>query len=63
MKQRGVNYPVAVILSVATIAILAGFFHLTQATLGVGLITFACYLGIVARIAQVESQKHGKPQQ
>lgn len=38
--------------------VLAGFFaltgltRLTEATLGVGLIAFACYLAILARIAQ-----------
>jgi hypothetical protein len=42
--------PILVILSV--IAGLVGLFLLTQATWGVGLIGFACLLGILARIQQ-----------
>jgi hypothetical protein len=30
----------------------SGFGKLTEATVGIGLVAFACYLGILARIAQ-----------
>jgi len=42
----------ATIIIIAVILCLAGVFNLTNATLGVGLICFACFLGILARFWQ-----------
>ena len=36
---------------------IAGLFALSEATLGVGLICGACYLGIIARIVQADGEK------
>lgn len=44
------------IMLVAIIVGLVGAFSLTQPTLGVGLLAGGCLLGIVARIAQADSQ-------
>ena len=44
-------------LVVSTLIALAGFFHLSNATFGVGLICGACYLGIIARIVQADGER------
>jgi len=40
----------------AWIALLAGGFSLTQATMGAGIVGVACFLGIIARLAQASRQ-------
>lgn len=35
-----------------------GLLSLTEATLGVGLVGAACYLGILARLCQADDQMH-----
>jgi hypothetical protein len=49
------------------IALVIGLFSLTQTTMGAGIIGIACFLGILARIAQASKQhreliNHIKPQ-
>jgi hypothetical protein len=39
----------------AILSALEGFFTLTQVTQGVGFIAIACFLGILARLAQAEA--------
>ena len=41
-----------ILVVLALIAAAAGAFMLTQATTGAGLIALACFLGILARLAQ-----------
>ena len=42
------------LVAVGSLALLIGLGNFTQATLGVGIVAVACFLGIVARIAQAE---------
>ena len=44
--------------AVSLLLILAGLGSLTQATLGVGLLCLACWLGIMMRVSQAAAQ-HG----
>jgi len=44
------------LIIVALLAGLIGFFYLTQATIGVGIICGACLLAIIARIVQASDQ-------
>lgn len=46
-----------VLMIVATLAVLFGAFSLSQATMGVGIITIGCFIAILARLAQA-SQHH-----
>jgi hypothetical protein len=43
---------VALILIFGFLAMVIGFFTLSEATMGVGILAAGCFLGIVARIAQ-----------
>ena len=45
----------AILMILAIIAAIAGAMSLSQATLGVGTIALACFLGILARLAQAEA--------
>jgi len=46
----------ALLTLLAAIAMLAGIFFLSDATMGVGLIGLACLFGIYARITQAQKQ-------
>ena len=46
----------ALLLALAIIAGIVGFFLLSQATMGVGVVALACLAGILARIAQAGAQ-------
>jgi hypothetical protein len=41
---------------VAILVAIAAFLNLSQATLGVGLMAFACFLAIFARMVQADNQ-------
>jgi hypothetical protein len=45
-----------ILVVLSTICALVGIWHFTSATVGVGLLAFACWLGILARIRLVRSQ-------
>jgi len=50
------------LVALALIIAAAGFLNLSNATLGVGIICFACLLAILARIAQAaEHRKEARP--
>jgi uncharacterized membrane protein YiaA len=44
-----------VLLVIAFIVLIIGFFNLTNATLGVGICAIACFFAILARLAQASS--------
>lgn len=43
------------LVALAIVAALVGLTLLTQATTGVGILAFACFLGILARIVQADA--------
>ena len=43
---------VGILIILGILALAVGFLSLTEATLGVGIVGLACFLGILARIAQ-----------
>lgn len=45
-----------VLMIVATLAVVFGAFSLSQATMGVGIITIGCFIAILARLAQAYQQ-------
>ncbi|MGD1146939.1 MAG: hypothetical protein ABR961_03180 [Thermoanaerobaculaceae bacterium] len=45
-----------VLILVALLAVLGGLMSLSQATIGVGIVALACFLAILARIAQAKEQ-------
>jgi len=47
---------VILLVIVAALAALAALFNLNQATLGVGLLAYACFFAILARLAQAGVQ-------
>jgi len=47
---------VFLLILVSILVVAVGFLELTQTTFGVGLIGFACYLGILARLLQADRQ-------
>ena len=47
----------SVLVGVSVLPALAACFFLAKATLGVGLVTFSCYLAILARIAQAKKSE------
>ena len=46
-----------ILIFLALIIAFSGFLNLNQATLGAGLFALACFLGILARIAQADKQQ------
>ena len=44
------------LILLSTIAAGVGLFHLTEATVGVGLVALGCWLGILARIRLVRTE-------
>jgi hypothetical protein len=46
----------AALLVLALLGGIAGFMFLSEATTGVGIIAFACLIGILARVAQAAEQ-------
>lgn len=46
------------LIFLALLAAVAGIFMLTEATLGIGVIAMACFLGILARITQAGSHQN-----
>lgn len=57
-KAGGVFWFILAVLSL--VALVMGFNYLTQITLGVGIITAGCGLGILARIVQAEVHHRGE---